>query len=48
MRLLGVLDPNGAGKCTAVRILTTLLRPDAGRATIGGFDVVRQPPRSGG
>ncbi len=41
-RLLGVLGPNGAGKTTAVRILATLLRPDGGRATVGGFDVVRQ------
>ncbi|MBB5083131.1 ATP-binding cassette domain-containing protein [Nonomuraea endophytica] len=41
-RLLGVLGPNGAGKTTAVRILATLLAPDAGRATVGGFDVVRE------
>ncbi|WP_285775826.1 ATP-binding cassette domain-containing protein [Microtetraspora sp. NBRC 13810] len=41
-RLLGVLGPNGAGKTTAVRVLATLLRPDAGRATVGGFDVVRE------
>ncbi|MFC6085164.1 ATP-binding cassette domain-containing protein [Sphaerisporangium aureirubrum] len=41
-RLLGVLGPNGAGKTTAVRILATLLRPDEGRATVGGFDVVRE------
>ncbi|GAA3773304.1 ATP-binding cassette domain-containing protein [Micromonospora maritima] len=38
--VLGVLGPNGAGKTTAVRILATLLRPDAGRATVGGHDVV--------
>ncbi|WP_344857883.1 ATP-binding cassette domain-containing protein [Planomonospora alba] len=44
-RLLGVLGPNGAGKTTAVRILATLLRPDAGRASVGGFDVVRQAHR---
>jgi oleandomycin transport system ATP-binding protein len=41
--VLGVLGPNGAGKTTAVRILATLLRPDEGRAVIGGYDVARQP-----
>jgi len=39
----GLLGPNGAGKTTAVRILCTLLRFDAGRARIAGFDVARQP-----
>jgi ABC-2 type transport system ATP-binding protein len=37
-----LLGSNGAGKTTAVRILTTLLRPDGGRAEVAGFDVVRQ------
>jgi oleandomycin transport system ATP-binding protein len=41
--VLGVLGPNGAGKTTAVRILATLLVPDAGTARIGGFDVVARP-----
>jgi ABC-2 type transport system ATP-binding protein len=41
--ILGVLGPNGAGKTTTVRILATLLRPDAGHAAVAGFDVVRQP-----
>jgi ABC-2 type transport system ATP-binding protein len=39
--VLGVLGPNGAGKTTTVQILTTLQKPDAGHATVAGFDVVR-------
>ena len=38
----GVLGPNGAGKTTAVRMLATLLRPDAGEARVFGHDVVRE------
>jgi ABC-2 type transport system ATP-binding protein len=38
-----VLGPNGAGKTTTVRILTTLTRPDGGRAEVAGCDVVRDP-----
>jgi oleandomycin transport system ATP-binding protein len=39
--VLGVLGPNGAGKTTAVRIMATLIRADAGQATVAGYDVVR-------
>ncbi|MEU0716478.1 ATP-binding cassette domain-containing protein [Streptomyces lavendulocolor] len=41
--VLGVLGPNGAGKTTLVRCLSTLILPDAGTATVAGYDVVRQP-----
>jgi oleandomycin transport system ATP-binding protein len=41
--VLGVLGPNGAGKTTAVRILATLLQPDAGTATIAGHDLAKDP-----
>lgn len=40
--VLGVLGPNGAGKTTAVRILATLLKPDAGHAKVGGYDIAEQ------
>src|ERR1022692_4355646 len=40
-----LLGPNGAGKTTMVRILSTLLRPDAGTAWVGGYDVAREPER---
>jgi oleandomycin transport system ATP-binding protein len=43
--VLGLLGPNGAGKTTIVRILATLVRPDAGRATVGGHDIQRHPER---
>jgi ABC-2 type transport system ATP-binding protein len=41
--VLGLLGPNGAGKTTCVRILATLLRPDAGRIAVGGIDVLAHP-----
>jgi ABC-2 type transport system ATP-binding protein len=43
--IYGFLGPNGAGKSTTVHMLTTLLPPTAGRATVAGFDVVRQGSR---
>jgi len=41
--IFALLGPNGAGKTTVVRILSTLLRSDAGRASVNGFDVAAQP-----
>ncbi len=40
--IYGFLGPNGAGKSTTVLMLTTLLPPTSGRATVGGYDIVRQ------
>src|SRR5574341_614205 len=41
--ILGLLGPNGSGKTTTVRILTTLLAPDAGSAIVAGYDLARRP-----
>ena len=41
--IFALLGPNGAGKTTVVNILSTLLKPDAGTATVNGFDVATQP-----
>ena len=43
--VLGLLGHNGAGKTTAIRILTTLSRPTEGSATVAGFDVAAHPDR---
>ena len=43
--IFGLLGPNGAGKSTTVRVLTTLTKPNAGRAFVAGHDVVREPNR---
>ena len=44
----GVLGPNGAGKTTTIRMLATLLRPDAGEARVLGHDVVPEHPGAAG
>ncbi|MBA3689979.1 MAG: ATP-binding cassette domain-containing protein [Actinobacteria bacterium] len=41
--VFGLLGPNGAGKTTVIRVLSTILRPDDGRAEVLGHDVVREP-----
>src|SRR3954452_13365824 len=41
--VLGLLGHNGAGKTTAIRILTTLSTPSTGTASVGGIDVVADP-----
>ena len=42
--VVALLGPNGAGKTTTVRMLATLLRPDAGHARVAGHDVVQDAP----
>ena len=41
--VLAVLGPNGAGKSTFINLIATLLRPDRGALTVGGYDVAKQP-----
>ena len=43
--IYGFLGPNGAGKSTTVLMLTTLLPPTSGKATVGGYDIVREGAR---
>jgi len=43
--IFGFLGPNGAGKSTTIKMLATLVKPTAGTALVGGFEIVRQPHR---
>ena len=41
--IFGLLGPNGAGKTTTIHMLTTITRPTAGSARVGGYDILREP-----
>jgi ABC-2 type transport system ATP-binding protein len=43
--IFGILGPNGAGKTTLIKMLSTLLKPSAGKAFVAGYDVVREPQK---
>jgi len=43
--IFGLVGPDGAGKTTTMRMLASVMRPDAGRITIDGIDVLRSPSR---
>jgi ABC-2 type transport system ATP-binding protein len=42
-QIVGLVGPNGSGKSTAIKVLATLIRPSAGKASICGADVIREP-----
>ena len=41
--IAAIIGPNGAGKTTLIRILSTLLLPDAGEVYVGGYDAINEP-----
>ncbi|MCS7127881.1 MAG: ATP-binding cassette domain-containing protein [Sulfolobales archaeon] len=43
--IFGFLGPNGAGKTTTIHILATILKPTSGKATVDGYDIVREPQK---
>lgn len=43
--IFGLLGPNGAGKTTTLRMISTILKPDAGSITVNGYDALREPER---